>query len=287
MKKIKIYIFSLFVASFITGSTVIKWGFFAHELINQHAVYTLPKELNQFYNNNMNKLIAYATLPDKRRYAVDYEGPRHFLDMDELPDSLIRYSIQPKDTSLLDTLEKTGILPWYLQNIYYQLRNAFMQKDKTKIIRLSAELGHYLADAHVPLHTTSNYNGQKTNQKGIHGLWESRLPELFHKKYVLITGRATYVENTQEYFWDIIEKSNTYTQKVLDLEKLISEKHYTTKYSYEQRGRTQIRVYSQEFCSEYHDALDGMVEKQLKSSIKAIGDIWYTCWVNAGQPVLE
>jgi hypothetical protein len=38
-------------------------------------------------------------------------------------------------------------------------------------------LGHYIGDAHVPLHTTSNYNGQKTNQHGIHGLWESRIPE--------------------------------------------------------------------------------------------------------------
>ena len=37
---------------------------------------------------------------------------------------------------------------------------------------LRADLGHYLADAHVPLHT-GNYSSQRTNQTGIHALWET------------------------------------------------------------------------------------------------------------------
>ena len=41
------------------------------------------------------------------------------------------------------------------------------------VLRTAADLGHYLADAHVPLHTTGNYNGQRTNQTGIHALWET------------------------------------------------------------------------------------------------------------------
>ena len=35
-----------------------------------------------------------------------------------------------------------------------------MQKNQTKILRYAAELGHYIADAHVPLHASSNHNGQ-------------------------------------------------------------------------------------------------------------------------------
>ena len=60
-----------------------------------------------------------------------------------------------------------------------RLTKAFQDRDAKKIIQLSSEFGHYIGDAHVPLHTTENYNGQLTNQVGIHAFWESRIPELF------------------------------------------------------------------------------------------------------------
>ena len=39
----------------------------------------------------------------------------------------------------------------------------------------SAIIGHYVADAHVPLHAVLNYNGQLTGQTGIHNRWEDEL----------------------------------------------------------------------------------------------------------------
>ena len=33
----------------------------------------------------------------------------------------------------------------------------------------SAVVAHYVADAHVPFHAISNYDGQLTKQRGIHG----------------------------------------------------------------------------------------------------------------------
>ena len=47
----------------------------------------------------------------------------------------------------------------------YKLTNAFKEKDLIRILKFSAEIGHYISDAHVPLHATENYNGQFTNQK--------------------------------------------------------------------------------------------------------------------------
>jgi hypothetical protein len=63
-----------------------------------------------------------------------------------------------------------------------RLTNAFKEKSVAKILKLSAELGHYIADSHVPLHASSNHDGQSTNQKGIHGFWESRVPELLAER---------------------------------------------------------------------------------------------------------
>ena len=30
-----------------------------------------------------------------------------------------------------------------------------------------------------------------------------------------------------------------------------------------------------------------MVEERMVASIKAVGDVWYTAWINAGQPNLK
>ncbi|MGC6428813.1 MAG: hypothetical protein ACON4Y_05945 [Flavobacteriales bacterium] len=59
-----------------------------------------------------------------------------------------------------------------------------MKNNKSEqILFICSDLGHYIADANVPLHTTINYDGQLTGQKGIHAFWESRLPELFSSEY--------------------------------------------------------------------------------------------------------
>jgi hypothetical protein len=37
----------------------------------------------------------------------------------------------------------------------------------------------------------------------------------------------------------------------------------------------------------YHLRLNQMVERRLKASILGVGSMWYTAWVNAGQPDLN
>ena len=78
----------------------------------------------------------------------------------------------------------------------YRLTDAFKEKNQAKILKYSAEIGHYIADAHVPLHASSNHNGQLTDQKGIHGFWESRIPELLaDKEWDFFIGKAEYIKN--------------------------------------------------------------------------------------------
>src|SRR3546814_10784540 len=90
----------------------------------------------------------------------------------------------------------------------HRLTDAFLRRDSVRILRYSADLGHYLADAHVPLHTTENYNGQLSDQTGIHAFWESRLPELFATGYDLFTGKAHYIRNIPQETWRIVRDSH-------------------------------------------------------------------------------
>ena len=115
-------------------------------------------------------------------------------------------------------------------------------RDYSQILELSADLGHYIAYAYVPLHTTKNYNGQLTNQHGIHGLWESRLPEVFLSDYDFFLGNAKYIHKPPLSIWMALEESFSAHDTVLNLERELTLKMEHTKYSFEQRGATTIKV---------------------------------------------
>ena len=109
-----------------------------------------------------------------------------------------------------------GIVPYHLNSMQYRLTKAFEAKDIKRILQISAEFGHYIGDAHVPLHTTVNYNGHLTDQRGIHAFWESRLPELYaDEDYDFWVGKAAYIDNPRDYFWDIVLTSHSYVDSVL------------------------------------------------------------------------
>lgn len=267
------------------------WGFYAHQHINRLAIFTLPPELMPFYKNHLRYLVEHSVDPDQRRYAVANEAPRHFIDLDNYGDSAL-YKLPPywKDAVAKigeDTLMKHGIVPWHIQAMKYQLTKAFSEKNTWKVLKLSAEIGHYIADANVPLHTTSNYNGQKTNQVGIHAFWESRLPELFSKNYDFFVGTACYVQHPAKRIWTNIAQANTCLDSVLLFErKLSSEVKESKRYAIEERNGQNIKTYSKMYAQQYHEMLNKQVERQMRASIKMIGDFWFTCWVDAGQPDL-
>ncbi len=158
------------------------WGFYGHKKINYYSVFLLPPQMMVFYKPNIDFISEHSVDPDMRRYAIAEEGPRHYIDIDRY--GSFPYDSLPKNWNDAvakyseDTLMKHGIVPWWVQVMQRRLTEAFKEKNAVKILKLSAEIGHYLGDAHVPLHASSNHNGQHTGQHGIHGFWESRVPEL-------------------------------------------------------------------------------------------------------------
>jgi hypothetical protein len=288
-KTLKISLVFLCVA--LNASAFPYWGFWAHKRINRLAVFRLPADMQVFYKKHIDFLTESAVNPDKRRYAVVGEAERHFIDLDVHGDSALQ--ILPRHWHEAvgkigeDSLQKHGIVPWHIQLAAAQLTEAFKARKAGRILRLSADLGHYIADAHVPLHTTRNYNGQLTNQDGIHGLWESRLPELFAQDYDMWLGPAEYRKDIAAGIWNAVIQSHIAVDSVLRFEKeLTSQLRADKKYSYELRNNILTRTYSHEFSGKYHQMLSGQVERRMRASVKMVGDIWYTCWVNAGQPDL-
>ncbi len=272
--------------------TVVAWGFWGHQRINRMAVFALPPEMIGFYKKHIDFISEHAVDPDKRRYSDPEEAARHYMDLDrygEHPfDSLPKFWNDAVAKYGEDSLKQHGIVPYHIPFMLFRLTKAFKEHDQLKILRLSAELGHYVGDAHVPLHCTKNYNGQLTNQIGIHGFWESRLPELFGEEYDYFVGRCKYINKPADYTWNIIRESYAAHDSVLLLERELTKKYSPDrKYSYEEKGNTIIRVYSKEFSADYQKLLNGMVERRMRSAIVAVSSFWYTAWVNAGMPQLD
>lgn len=332
------------------------WGFFAHRMLNNLAIYALPTPMSIFYQKEETYLTEHAVDPDKRRYASPFEASRHYIDFerygfspfDSLPvlyqDAVFKYHTMylvnkedtiyfkkegieimgykqmfkkqiapylpdgewemPRDSLLLllpegkekagnfyffDHLNEHGILPWHLMRMQRRLTEAFIKKDKQRILQLSAEMGHYIGDAHVPLHTTQNYNGQLSDQVGIHALWESHIPEYFAAStYQLWTGKAVYWDHPEKIFWEICKDSQRLVNDVLSLERKVRDTFPAEKqWCFVIQGKGTIKKPCIDFSMAYQQAMDGMVEKQMKKTIQSISSSWFTAWVDAGQPNLD
>ena len=269
------------------------WGFYAHQKINYYAVFLLPPGMMVLYKPNISFISEHAVDPDKRRYAVPEEGPKHFIDIDHYGkypyDSLPRKWNDAVAKFGEDSLTAFGIVPWHVQTMLSRLTKAFKDKDFSRIMKNSAEIGHYLSDAHVPLHANSNHNGQYTNQRGIHGFWESRVPELLaEKEFDFFIGKAEYIKTPGDFIWKRILESAKASDSVLLFERELTKQFGDDKkYSFEERNGKTIRQYSSAFTIAFNKKLDGMIEKRMRQSIYAIASFWFTAWVNAGQPDLK
>lgn len=295
MKKFRILTFVLISICF--APLIASWGTYGHERINHAAVLSLPDPLRSFFYKHIDFITEEATVPDLRKYTLQdkSEYPRHYIDMD------VYGSFDTLPSSLKDArkkyseehLSKNGILYWYLHEMMEKLTKAFREKRKTEILFLAGDLGHYIGDAHVPLHTTSNHDGQLTGQKGIHAFWESQLPELFGDTYSYNVGEGKYLENIDNEIKKNLNKSFQLSDTVLRMEKRLSEIAVPASV-YEKDEKGEIRknkfnqpVHNLRYSQLYHAALDGMVEKQMRSAIFYTASFWYTAWVNAGRPDLS
>lgn len=273
-------------------STAVSWGFFGHRHINYHAVFLLPPQMMPLFKKQIRFLADHATDPDQRRYAVKEEAPRHYIDMDRYghaADSLPENWDAAVSLYSADSLNAHGIAPWWIMVMKGRLVKAFRDGDREAILKISADLGHYIGDVHVPLHASSNHNGQKTDQHGIHGFWESRLPELYAEKhYDLLIGKAVYLPAPSSFIWQRVRESAAAADTVLQLEKHLSDSFPSgMKFAYETRNGVVTRQFSEAYAAGYHALLAGMVERRMRQAIFAVASFWFTAWVDAGQPNLS
>lgn len=268
------------------------WGFYAHQKINYYAVFLLPPQLLVFYKPHLAFITQHAVDPDKKRYISANEAPHHFIDIDHYGnypyDSLPHYWKAAVTRYSEDTLNRYGTVPWWVVTVLGQLTDAFKEKKTSQILKLSAAIGHYIADAHVPLHACSNHNGQLTNQEGIHAFWESRIPELLAtREWNFYLGTAQYIDNPVQFIWARVLESAAAADTVLKAEKELSAGFTGSKWTFAEKNGKLLKQYTEAYIRQYNRLLKGMVERRMQQAVMAVASFWYTAWINAGQPDLS
>ncbi|MFD2720835.1 zinc dependent phospholipase C family protein [Hymenobacter monticola] len=291
MKKILLPL--LLAALMLAHGTAGAWGFFGHRVISQVAVYELPSSMQAFYYRHMPELVRLSTAPDERRNDDPTEAPKHYIDMDHYSEDnpfgkMPRQYDKAVEKFKADTLKKYGTVPWVVMEMKDNLTEAFRARDTAAIVKFSAELSHYVGDAFVPLHTTVNYDGQLTDQKGLHSLWESTLPEKYINDYKLDGEPAKYIKDPLAAIWDVLAQSYGFLGETFDratkIEKVMKpEVRFTFSHKY---GKTSRR-YSDAFAAEYEKAVGGMVDYRLKGAPTLVSSLWLSAWQDAGKPDLN
>ncbi len=266
------------------------WGFWAHQKVNEHAIDLLPEPLRSFYEQNKEYIVKESVAPDLRRAENKEEGYYHYMDLDKYGEYPFKNLPENYDDAVkrfgYDTVLKNGIVPWKVKWLTDSLSQAMERKDVPQVLRLSADLGHYVADMHVPFHSTENYDGQLTGNIGIHFRWESGIPEHFGTNYNYEgIEPAVYFKHPDKKAFEILTMSYKLILPSLKADSVakvgLNGKRL---YKVEREDGKKVYVYSNEYYEKFNKNLGGIVESQMRLAIHDVASYWYTAWVNAGKP---
>lgn len=246
------------------------WGGTVHRFINYNATALLPDEMT-FFADRRDYLSDHASDPD---FNAD-PGEYHYIDIDyywEFFDGSFPVSIEDLIVAYSYSIVfNNGIVPWVVQDWADSLTNLMEVGNWDAAWQIAAELGHYVADSHQPLHVTLNYNGQYTGNYGIHSRYESTMMNVYSSQLTIPVAEPIY-------WTSVIDSTLGYIGYVYPyVDSIMSADDYAT-------------ALDANYGSTYYAALWSQVDTYTKIIIeRAISDlasIWYTCWVNAGRPTL-
>jgi hypothetical protein len=201
------------------------WGGEGHRFIIDRAIALLPPPIRGVFEQNRAMLLDRSVDPDLwRTVGFDEEAPRHFLDYDAY--GTFPYPGLPREYGAAlakfghETIIKNGTLPWHTVEMQGRLIRAFEQQKRQQggvdtIMLLAAVVSHYVADANQPMHATLNYDGQLTNQLGLHSRFESELFRRYVAKLVIQPKPAAAVTDPNAAIFDALLSSAQAVEPIL------------------------------------------------------------------------
>ncbi|MGD0922601.1 MAG: hypothetical protein ABSA70_12675 [Terriglobia bacterium] len=257
------------------SGTAWAWGPSAHRLVNNWAIDTLPREIRGFFESNRQFLIEHANDPAEWIKKDRYERKRHYMYLDkygmfpylELPHSFQR-AVEKFGSGRIN---RDGVLPWQIGEYSLRLTNALKAQNWYEARVNAAVLAHYVADAHDPLHTTSNFDGQLTNETGLAARFDTSLIDRYQGFFIFRPVPATKIDDPTEYAFQVVLESHSWVNQVL---------------LWDRRSMEGQRDFNDDYFDRFYSQIGSIAVRELNGAAHDAGSYWYTAWLNAGRPAL-
>jgi hypothetical protein len=135
------------------------WGGTGHKIINKNIYVCFPSAMGlpAYWNDT---LLSHCSDADNRKSKDATESPRHFIDIDGYPEFVTNGFISQNYNEVVSVhgsawVIAQGTLPWAIVKWEDSLKKTFQLRNWHMAMQLAADLGHYVGDAHQPLHITS------------------------------------------------------------------------------------------------------------------------------------
>lgn len=258
------------------------WGFSVHRYIASRAIDEMPAPLRSFFRKRRTQVVEHAVDPDLWRNAgFREEPPRHFLDMDaygDYPFDALPHDYAEAVAKFGEAKVKTeGLLPWRTVEIYTELVKAFADQKAGRSYALdniaffTSVIAHYVSDAHVPFHAIRNYDGQLTDQRGLHARFETELFERYKRKLSIRPVRPDVSKGPREFVFDTLTESAKLTTHILQVDR-------------EAIGSGD--VYNRAYFDRFFAGSKPTLERRMSESIGAVAAIVTRAWEEGGRPDL-
>ena len=272
------------VCALATPAPLYAWGYDAHKFIVDRAISLLPDALRPLFEANRALVVEHSIDPDLWRDSfASIEDPNHYLDFDWEGYGPYPFTALPRNRAEAikkfgkETIDKYGTLPWRTEEMYGKLKDAFTAYPRRgsfarfDILFYSAWLGHYISDAHVPLHAVIDSDGQKTGQRGIHTRFEALLFERYVKQLKLSPRRIPAIRNPLDFTFDALLQGTQLVPAILDADRVaIGSKD----------------VYDHAYYEAFFKGSRGVLERRLDESTVAVAALIEGAWEAAGKPAV-
>jgi len=221
-----------------------------------------------FFANNVDWISAHAVDPDNRKSSDPTEAPKHFIDIEDYPEFAPRTLSHNYDTLVakhgLTFVTNTGVVPWSIIWSFDSLTESLKRGDSAAALQFAADLGHYVGDAHQPLHVTSNYD-----PNGVHSRYESTMLATYgYLSQVTVTPKhAHFIPVPIDTNFVFIMHGNGLVDSII-------------------HGDTYAKGIDPTYKGSYYAALwskvGAMTQNQIQDATADLACLWYTAAINAG-----
>ena len=263
-----------FLLLFILAITLLQqdkvyaWGWETHRYINENAVDYLPPELD-FFQDHRDYLREHSTDPD----IDDLPGYYHYIDIDYYPEFFEGTFPHNWDEAVeqygYNVIINNGTIPWVIEAWTDSLTVLMANGQWETVWQLAAELGHYVADSHQPLHLTLNYNGQLTGNYGIHSRYETYMINPHLSELPLPDSSSIYWSSVIDSIFRYVDEIYPYVSEITAADDLAAG---------------QDPDYNSTYYNIIWEELDSLTIIVIHCAIVDLASIWTTAWINAGSP---